>query len=478
MITEEKESINIFKLMLALLAACVAFQLNASMLSPVLVTIAVELKSNDVAVGLSQTAFFTSAALFSLFLPRLSDIVGRKKITNWMLIIMIVGTVISALSTNIIMLYAGRIIQGVCGPVVAICLMMLKSQVKDIKQYGMLMGVITAVNGGIAGIDAILGGVLAQHFGFRSVFWFIGAVSVLSVFLVSRFATESRPSPDIKMDWLGSSLLVISIGSLLLALNEASKLSSASLSLIVCLVFAATIAFLLFWNTEKKSHSPLVSVDYLKRRSTWSLLLTTTLTMTGIFAVINGLVMSYVQNRDIGFSLTADWAGLLLLTPYALAGWLVGPFSGRLAPVIGYANVLKIGLSGSAIFIAVIATVGIHSLTVLVITVVAIGVTYAGMANIMLNGLAIVLSPKDNLGFLPGLNAGAFNLGAGLSFALLPAIQFFFEQKDGSVLGGYTAGIYAGLFITVLALMNSFLIPRPVEAEVAAADNVPLSKVG
>ncbi|MFU1040610.1 MFS transporter [Escherichia coli] len=138
MISEEKEDISIFKLMLALLAACVAFQLNASMLSPVLVTIAVELKSNDVAVGLSQTAFFTSAALFSLFLPRLSDIVGRKKITKWMLVIMIVGTVISALSTNIVMLYIGRIIQGVCGPVVAICLMMLKSQVKDIKQYGML----------------------------------------------------------------------------------------------------------------------------------------------------------------------------------------------------------------------------------------------------------------------------------------------------------------------------------------------------
>ncbi|HGV4161191.1 TPA: MFS transporter, partial [Escherichia coli] len=167
------------------------------------------------------------------------------------LVIMIVGTVISALSTNIVMLYIGRIIQGVCGPVVAICLMMLKSQVKDIKQYGMLMGVITAVNGGIAGIDAILGGILAQNFGFRSVFWFIGAVSVVSVFLVSRFATESRPSPDIKMDWLGSSLLVISIGSLLFALNEASKLGGASVVLIVTLVATAFVTFLLFWRTEK-----------------------------------------------------------------------------------------------------------------------------------------------------------------------------------------------------------------------------------
>ncbi|HCI4313086.1 TPA: MFS transporter [Salmonella enterica subsp. enterica serovar Infantis] len=459
-----------FKLMLALLAACVAFQLNASMLSPVLVTIAVELKSNDVAVGFSQTAFFTSAALFSLFLPRLSDIVGRKKITNWMLIIMAIGTIISALSTNIEMLYVGRIIQGVCGPIVAICLMMLRSEIKDVKKYGMLMGVITAVNGGIAGIDAILGGVLAQHLGFRSVFWFIGIVSIISVLLVSRFAQETKPSSGTKMDWLGTSLLVTSVGAVLLALTEASKLDLLSWGVIGFFVAVSALSFFLFWIVEKKSEQPLVSIEYLKRRGTWSLLLTTTLTMTGVFAVVNGLVMSYVQNTQVGFSLTADWAGLALLTPYALAGWLVGPFSGRLAPVIGYSNVLKIGLIGSAICIAVIANIGINSLPVLIVAVIITGITYAGMANIMLNGLGIVLSPSDNLGFLPGLNAGAFNLGAGLSFAILPAIQMMAEQKFQSGIMGYKMGIYAGLGFTLLALLSSFLIPRAISAEISTEE--------
>ena len=69
---------NIAALMTALLAACVAFQLNASMLSPALVTMGEELKADQALIGLSQTWFFTAAALFSLFLPRLSDIVGRS----------------------------------------------------------------------------------------------------------------------------------------------------------------------------------------------------------------------------------------------------------------------------------------------------------------------------------------------------------------------------------------------------------------
>ena len=66
-------------LMVALLSACVAFQLNASMLSPALATIQKELNVSAAAVGLTQTAFFTAAALFSLFLPRLGDLIGAKR---------------------------------------------------------------------------------------------------------------------------------------------------------------------------------------------------------------------------------------------------------------------------------------------------------------------------------------------------------------------------------------------------------------
>ncbi|QIQ20924.1 uridine transporter UriT [Zophobihabitans entericus] len=457
---------SVVTLMVALLAACVAFQLNASMLSPVLVTIANELHTNDAAVGLSQTAFFTAAALFSLFLPRLSDIQGRKKVLTGMLFIMMLGTLLAALAPNITVLYIARIIQGVSGPVVPLCLLMLSHEVKDAKKYGMLMGVVTAVNGGIAGIDAIAGGLLAANFGFRSVFWVITVVAAISTYLVHRFARESKPSAGTKMDWVGVLLLVLTIAGLLLALNEAGKLAGANWLMVIGLVIFSAVCFGLFWKAEKTNKQPLVTTEHLKLRSTWALLLTTTLTMTGIFAVVNGLVMSIAQNRQVGFGLDADWASLIFLTPYALIGWLVGPFSGRLAPTFGYTRVLKLGLVGCIVGILLTMFLGLHSLPILTIGVIILGIFYAGMANIILNGLGVVLSPSDNPGFLPGMNAGAFNLGAGLSFALLPAMQVMTDSSGGSSIDGYFNGMMLGLVITVLALLCSFLIPRPVNAEV------------
>ncbi|MCX8664313.1 MULTISPECIES: MFS transporter [unclassified Gilliamella] len=461
MIDQSKEKKNIITLMVALLAACTAFQLNASMLSPVLVTIANELGTNDAAVGLSQTSFFTAAALFSLFLPRLSDIKGRKKVLTFMLLIMTFGTILAALAPNIEVLYAARIIQGVSGPVVPLCLLMLSYEVKDAKQYGMLMGIITAVNGGIAGVDAIAGGLLATYFGFRSVFWVIAVVAAISTYLVYRFSPESKPSAGTKMDWIGVLFIVMTIAALLLALNEAGNIGSANWLYVIGLTLIAIVCFMLFWCTEKRNKQPLVTIEHLKRRSTWALLLTTTLTMTGIFAIVNGLVMSIAQNHELGFGLDPDWASLIFLTPYALIGWLVGPFSGRLAPTMGYNNVLKLGLLGCIISILVIMFYGVYSLTILSICVIALGIFYAGMANIILNGLGIVLSPSENPGFLPGMNAGAFNLGAGLSFALLPAIQ----MVNANTIKGYFNGMLLGLIITILALLCSFLIPRPINAE-------------
>ncbi len=133
---------NAAGLMIALLTACVAFQLNASMLSPALVTMGEELNADQASIGLSQTWFFTTAALFSLFLPRFSDVVGRKRVLVGMMLATAVGSMIAALAPNIGWLFVGRIIQGVSGPTVPLCLLMLRSAVSDPKRYGTLMGLI------------------------------------------------------------------------------------------------------------------------------------------------------------------------------------------------------------------------------------------------------------------------------------------------------------------------------------------------
>ncbi|MBC7442306.1 MAG: MFS transporter [Ramlibacter sp.] len=469
--TGTRTTVNTAALMTALLAACVAFQLNASMLSPALVTMGDELGADQAAIGLSQTWFFTAAALFSLVLPRLSDIVGRKRILLGMMALMGVGSVVAAMAPDVTWLFVGRIIQGVSGPTVPLCLIMLRSAISNPRKYGTLMGFVAAVNGGIAGIDSFAGGYLAEHFGFRSIFWLMVGFSVVALVLVLFLAVESRPAAGTRMDWLGAFCIVVAVGAVLTALNEAATLASGfsagTLALAIGLIAVSAAAFAAFWSVEKNGREPMVQIVHLRRRSTWAPLLTTTLAMTGIFAVINGIVPAYVQAAAPGFAVNPTQMALMILTPYALLGWLVGPFSGRLAPTFGYTRMLRIGLGGSALALAVIGIGGLGSLPLMIVGAALLGILYAGTANIMLNGLGVVLSPPGNPGFLPGMNAGAFNLGAGLSFLVLPSTLAVVSASTDTQTS-YFVVVAVGFVLTLASLAASFLIPKPVTAEVPA----------
>ncbi|MEV0090952.1 MFS transporter [Streptomyces sp. NPDC050738] len=453
-------------LMAALLAASFAFQLNASMLSPALTTMADELHTSSSTIGFTQTAFFTAAALFSLFLPRLGDLIGRRKVLAGMMALMAVGCVISALATSVGVLAVGRVIQGASGPTIPLALIMLRVEVADPKRYGTLLGVITAINGGIAGIDSFVGGYLADHHGYASIFWTMAVVAVVATLLVHFLARESRAEETPHMDWPGVAVLVVSVGALLIAFNEAGKLADANWSLAVGLTVLAAVAFWVFWRIEARTAQPLVATRLLKRRATWSILLCTMLTMTGVFAIMNGLLPAFAQDSTAGLGLGAEGSTWWTLTPYALAGLAMGPVAGRLASTMGYGRILRIGLVATALATALaLLALSAGSPGLLLTVSILLGVTYAGTANIMLNGLGIVLSPRENPGFLPGLNAGCFNLGAGLSFVVLYAAMDAVTPSSPSSVAGYSAGVITGLVLIVAALCASLLIPKPVEAE-------------
>ncbi|WP_069286941.1 MFS transporter [Corynebacterium pseudotuberculosis] len=451
-------------LMTVLLTAAIAFQLNASMLSPVLATMARELGTDEATVGLTQTAFFTGGAMCGLFLPRLSDIVGRRKILVIMLAVMAIGGLMAALAPNITVLAIARALQGISGPTIPMTLIILRSQVRDQVRLGTLMGIIAAVNGGIAGIDVIASGWMAEHLGFRSVFWLIAIVGLITTVVVALWAPESKPSDNVKMDWVGAAILVVSVLSITLAANEAGKAAAANWMLVVGLILFGLAVFAVFWKWENKHDQPMVAPKYLARRQTWGLLLTTVLTMTGVFAAVNGVAISLAQNPDAGFGLPADLASLMLLTPYALIGWLVGPFAGRWAPRIGYSRLLRIGNASSAVLLLVLALAGSTSKVVLIASVVLLGITYAGIGNIVLNNLGVVNSPADNEGFLPGMNSAAFNLGAGISFAVLPVFMVAGSPAGSDSTAGYTTAFIVGAIILGLSVATSFFIPKRVDA--------------
>lgn len=461
----DKGGRSIVALMVALLVAIFAFQLNASMLSPALATMTRELKTTDSQIALTQTVFFTAAALFSLFLPRLADLVGRKKVLTGILISTILGCAVSAIAPNVTVLMIGRILQGASGPVVPMCLIMLRVRVSEEKRYAKLMAILTSVNGGIAGVDALLGGWLAGNFGFRSVFWTMAAIGIIAVLLVAFYAEESHAQDTPKMDWVGVVTLGIAFLAAYLAINEIGKLAGANLSLVAGLVVLAVVFFVVFWNVEGKNSAPLVSTKYMSQRRTWGLLSCTLLTMTGVFAIMNGVVPQLAQDAKAGAGMGADIVSFATLTPYAIIGFVFGPVAGMLAAKLGYRLVLRAGILVSVLGVVFgIYVAASPSVWALVVLSLWLGISYAGVANIMLNGLGIVLSPKDNPGYLPGMNAGAFNLGAGLSFAILYAVMTNFVQSAGAS-AGYIASMVAGIVLLALAFACSFLIPKPEDCE-------------
>lgn len=448
-------------LVLALLTAIFAFQLNASMLSPVLATIEQELHATTAQVGMTQTAFFASASLLSLFMPRWGDLLGRKKLMQVILGCNFVGCLISALAPTIGILGLGRIIQGVSGPIVPMALIMLHVQIPDNRRYAKYMALLTAINGGIAGVDAIVGGWMAQHWGFRSVFWLMAGITLLASLAIKAGTIESRAEDNIPMDWTGVLFMVLMFGSLYFAFDHASQPFQANWFIVGALLLLALVTAVFFWRFEKKAAHPLVTTYYLRQRRTWATLLTTFLLMTGVFSIINGLIPNFVQDNEIGPGIAADTVSWWSLTPYAIAGLIMGPIAGQLASRFGYKRVLQAGL-----LLTIAGTAGtfflIGSNTPFAILVISIflGITFAGICNIMLNGLGVVLSPEDNRGYLPGMNSGAFNLGAGFSFALLFGIYSVFDKLENSM-QAYHASIIFGAGILCLSFLVSILIPPP-----------------
>ena len=103
-------------------------------------------------------------------------------------------------------------------------------------------------SGGIAGVDAILGGWLAGNFGFRSVFVVMAAVAALAVVLVFALTQESTAEETPKMDWAGVVTLGIAFLAIYLAIDEVGALAAANWGLVAILVVIAVVFFVIFWK--------------------------------------------------------------------------------------------------------------------------------------------------------------------------------------------------------------------------------------
>jgi predicted MFS family arabinose efflux permease len=440
-------------LVTVLVMGVLSYQLNASMIAPALPAMAKELGAAPAAISQVSSLFFLAGAIAGIALSRWSDFIGRRPALMIVLIVLAVGTILCIVAPNLPVLLAGRVLQGASSAAFQLAYIVL-SESLSAKVFGTTLGIITAVNGGIGGVDGYIGGLMTEHFGFRSIFIAVFVVGLIGLAGVALVVPKGKPATTTgTMDWAGAGTLSVALICVTYYVSQASETGWLSPTPLVFLA-GALLAFLVFAWVEKKRATPLSALHHLRSRQMWPVIATTILTLTGVFAVINFSVVLLSQATAPGFGMSASTSALVYLMPAALIGVAAAPLAGWLAGKHGWLLILRIGLVLSLFALIGVASFAFNPWTIAVL-IAFLGITYNGLVLTTVNGLGVLLSPKEAPAALPGLNGAAFGIGAGLGIGIVAP---FIGQGTTA---GYITALWISAGITLLALLASLLIsPR------------------
>ncbi|WP_327673785.1 MULTISPECIES: MFS transporter [unclassified Streptomyces] len=439
-------------LLTALIVAVIAFQLGASMVTPALPEIAREFDVSAAQVAGAQDLFFLVGGVAGVVLGRLSDRVGRRRILLAAMVTMCLGALIAALAPSVPVLIAGRILQGASGATFPVTYMLLRDTMSPAR-FGPALGLVTAINGGVGGLDGLMGGIVADTVGFRWIFGAILVVGLTAIVLVLRFLPETAPKDGRRMDWWGAAALSAALVCVNLALSKGSA-HGWSAPLPLALLLAALTLLIVFWQLEKRRTAPLIAVEHLRSRQVWPLLATTLLTLMGVFSAINFTFVLLSQDGEFGYGMSATLSSLLYLTPPAAIGLLSAPLTGWLAPRKGWLVLLRTGLGLSLLILLGTALLP-DNRWLLFAAACALGIAYNGLAMTPLNALGVVVSPKDAPGAVPGINAACFGIGSSVGIALVA------PAAGSGTLGGIEQALWISAGFTFLALLAACVLRLP-----------------
>jgi predicted MFS family arabinose efflux permease len=438
-------------LVAVLLVGVLSYQLNASMVTPALPSMAKSLGVGSDSIAQVSSLFFLAGSVAGLVLARWGDFLGRRRALIVVLCTLVAGTLICLFAPSLPVLLAGRVIQGSSSAAFQLTYVIL-SESMSVRTFGVTLGIITAINGGVGGIDGYLGGMLTEHFTYRSIFVVVLAVAVIGLIGTMRVVPKGGRPPGVEgsMDWSGAAAMSVALIALTYFVSEGSSRGWAD-PLTLALAAGTIVAFAVFVLIERRAATPLIAVRHLRSRQVWPVVATTLLALSGIFAVINFSVVMLSQGSAPGYSMTASHSALLYLMPPAMIGVAAAPAAGWLAGRIGWRRVQRIGLLSSLAILAVIAAMAFNPYLVCAM-IALLGVTYNGLVLTATNGLGVLLSPKEAPAALPGLNGAAFGLGASLGIGLVAP---FVAQATKA---GYTTGLWISVGITLGAALTSFAV--------------------
>ncbi|KAH9813593.1 major facilitator superfamily domain-containing protein [Melampsora americana] len=177
-----------------MLLSVLLISLDQTILSPALPTIASNFHALD-QIGWIASAYLITQVSFLLLYAQLLVTYNRRWVFIVAIMIFELGSLICALSPNVIALIVGRAVSGMGAAGIFISCLSIIADITELQDRPKLLGSFGAVFAAASVIGPLLGGALTDHLSWRWCFWInlpCGAITIFSIFLVIP-NTPARP---------------------------------------------------------------------------------------------------------------------------------------------------------------------------------------------------------------------------------------------------------------------------------------------
>lgn len=266
-------------------------------------------------VAVAITSLFSG--IFIVVMGGLADHVGRLKITRIGFYLSIAGSLLVAITPQgqlaVPIMLLGRALQGLSAACIMPASLALVKAFWEGPERQRAISMWSIGSWGGSGLCALFGGLMSQHFGWRSIFWVAIGVSVLGLWMMHGTPeSKAETRGEYRFDLPGVLAFMVAMVALQVLVTQGNKLGWTSL--VGLGLLAATVVFgWLFFRIENKASNAFFDFSLFKNA-----------TYTGATIsnfLINGtagtLIVS-LQLVQIGGGMNAQQAGFLTLG-YAIA---------------------------------------------------------------------------------------------------------------------------------------------------------------
>ena len=203
----------------ALATATMLANLETSIIATALPKIVGEFKSFE-SFAWVGTAYIVTSAISTPLLGKLSDLYGRRRIFQITMFVFLMGSLLCGLANSMGQLIAARAFQGLGGGGIQALSFAVIGDIIPPRDRGRYIGYFTLAFISSALLGPLVGGFIIDNYSWKWIFW-INVPMVLIVGTITHFALKLPfKKKEAKLDYAGAALLSVSIGSLMIGLEE------------------------------------------------------------------------------------------------------------------------------------------------------------------------------------------------------------------------------------------------------------------